>query len=545
MRVGEETRREIAAALWGKRGLEARTIVRDLAAHTGLSEPYIYQLSAEARATGRARRQDAGQPRLRLEEAHYLAVQGLTVNYDLAAWHGIRMAEQNGLIPPGLLTEARYNTWLRAQHTTRTRLKRDTAPARRFEAEAPNVLHHFDTTKLEQLHLREGILTWDHAANRKNSRGEKPAAIWLYSLVDDHSRSKFAYLYPSLNQYNHLDFFYRAWTRKENPTEFPFFGIPQHLYMDRGGANQAQKVSQALTKLGVHDVETTPSTWEPHGARKHGKIERVFQDYNEWLKTFQIRPHTWEEAQASLYQFVLHLNRRVHSGTRQPPFQRWLTIRLPQHMPNADLYAALYYEHEQRTVSKFLTVSIDRHEYLLPAKRPFVDWVDRRVDIYRKPGEYDRVILVLGSVEIEVPEHTENLVRPAFEYRNFPHTAGQQARAKSAEEDHATMALWADSTPSKAAYLPRKGAAFDDTKIAEKTVTTKEGRERPRFAPARWVNQFYVNNDVRAFFADTEEGKRQRLLFVEGIMNGRTQINEDELTLAKERLRNEKTGTEG
>lgn len=562
-RIGNDLKQMVLFSLAGKGGEEARAIIEDLSEQMNISVGYLYKLTDVVRANGRTIRKDAGIPRLSISDQQFEAVRELTTRYDLSGEHAIELAALNGVVPDGQLKSYRYNDWLRAHRQERARHNMDVAPSRRFEAKGPNVLHHFDTTKLEQLHYDDetAVLSWDPRANRKNSRGEKPDSIWLYSLVDDYSRCKYAYLYRSLNQYNHLDFFYRAWAQKEKQSEFPFYGLPAHLYMDKGGGNYALKVLHAIHKLGIHLVPTTPSTSEPFGARKHGKVETVFRQYAEWLKIFQIRPLSWEAAQESLYQYALKLDTKIHSVTHERPFERWLSISAPRHMPDADLYAMLKFDHTERRINPDLTISIDRHLYRLPEKRPFINWIKRKIEIYWEPGRYEKVFAVNGATEIELAECRENLVRPAFSYPREERelTAVEQARAAAAGADHSGMKLFSTDKP-KTAYMPKRGQDFDSSRIAEKWVESGDDRgrstiqnpkseieRRPSFAPERWLGYVAAARELqeRDFLSRPLSTAEQAWL--KGIFGGREEIAETELmdVVKRAKLEAEKMGAEG
>lgn len=554
-RIGDDVRQMIFFSLAGKRGEEARAIIEDLSAQLHMSVGYLYKLTDVVRANGRAIRKDAGMARLAISEDQFKVIANLTTQYDFTAEHAIRLAELNGMIPPGVVKPYRYNLWLRDNSQSRARLNSDVKPGHRFEAKGPNMLHHFDTTKLEQIHFdaETETLSWNPRLNRKNSRGQKPESVWLYSLVDDHSRAKFAYLYRSENQYNHHDFFYRAWAEKENPSEFPFYGIPEHLYMDKGPVNYALKVLHALHQLGIHLVPTTPSTSEPYGARKHGKVEVVFKDYGEWLKEFKIHDLSWEEAQESLYQYVLMLDRRMHSETRARPFERWLSIKAPRHMPAEQLYQMLKFDSAARRVNSDLTFTIDNHVYRLPERRPFVDWIAdkmrKKIEVYWEPGKYEKVFAVNGSTEIELAECRDNLVRPAFSY---PREQGEQtsvdlARAAAQGMDHSALKLYETDRHSRAggnpSYLPRKGEPFDNDRIAEKS--------RPDGAPS-FAPEVYLD-DVKAIFALKERGffsgddmaRAADRAWLKALMAGRDKIPQSELGAAIEAVKSKQWEAEG
>lgn len=525
-RVGTDVIEMVIQSLAGKGGKEAKSIMEDLHHTTGLSIGYLYKVSDPVRLNGRAARHDAGARRVEISEDALEFMHGLTAKFDLDAAAVIELAVLNEKIGKNSMSAATYRAWLREEGISRARLNQDVRPYTPWEAAAPNIVHHFDTTKLEELHIEGGRLTWDPRANRKNARGVKPDPIWLYSMVDDHSRCKFAYLYRSENQFNHLDFLFRAWSEKANPSEFPFYGIPGHIYMDKGGINYSLKVINALSKLGIHVIPTTPSTSETYGSRKHGKVENPFKTYNAWMKglrprldpsTNSLRPEAqdskaeqapglrWEEAQESLYCFLLKRNRRVHSTTGVAPFERWLTIGKPQHPPSEELWMMLRYENDRRRVNGDLTFTINNHLYRLPEKKPFVDWVKEWVEVYWLKDRYEKVTAVRGAKEIEVAElRRADIVRPAFSYdrEEKPAPATDQARARANGQDYGGIKLWdgdgsAGSPQARQAYLPRRGEKFDDTRIAEKTVETDAGKRRPSFAAERYLSYFEALSELQ------------------------------------------------
>jgi hypothetical protein len=550
MRIGLETQEIILSSLAGKSGAEARAIIEDLADKYGLSRGHIYRISESVRASGRPARSDMGVRRLEISDEQLQWIRSLTVRFDLTAGHAIEHAERNGIVPAGILTPARYNVWLLQEGLSRRRLKTDVKPMHRFEAKAPNDSHQFDTTKLEQLHYDKAtdMLSWNPRANRKNSRGEKPDSIWLYSLVDDYSRCKFAMLYRSLNQYNHLDFLYHTWSEKKNPSEFPFYGIPRHIYMDNGGGNQGIKFRVALKKLGVHPVPTDPSYDTPHAARKRGKIENVFKTYDEWLKDFQIRPMTWAEACESLYQKLLALNRRTHSVTRMSPFGRWLEIGKPQHTPAEELWRLFHFDHDTRLVYKDLTFSIDRHVYRLPERRPYSDWIGEKIDVYWEPNSYSKAFAVFGSHDIELDENTAEIVRPAFSYsREEREPIAVEAARAAADQKYENIKLYS-TDPGKTAYLPRKGEEFEEKRIAEKKVETESGSSRFSFAPERWLTYVQAAIELKAegFFNDGQLSEANKA-WLRALMNGREKISETELKdeIILEKARRDEAAAEG
>ena len=536
----------ILRSLVGKTGAEARSTIDSLSVSTGMSVGHIYKITAPYRPADRKRRRDAGARKIAVTEEQLDSIQALTVRHDLPAERTIEIAAMNGFASNlEDLKAATYNRILRKRSVTRRRMRGDPEPATLWEGKYPNAIHHFDATKLEHLHYDDDtkLITFDPRKNYKNSRGEKAAPVWLYLVVDDFSRAEFAALYLDLNHYNHLDFIYRAWAEKQRPSEFPFYGIPRHIYMDKGGGNQSLKFLSALAGLGIHVIPTEPSTSSPHGARKHGKVESAFKFWNRWEREFQMsRPLAWEEAEAFLYERMLWRNRRLHSQTKEIPFQRWLKIDRPHHVPNAEFYRTLCYDRWTRAVDNFLTVSLDNEIYKLPETRPAVNWVGEKVQIYAERGRRDFVICVRDGQEVVAKKITrDNLVRPAFSYpQGGEPTSIAEARAK-ATGTYGPLKLW-DSDDKAPAYIPRKGEGFDNAKIKLTGPESQpESLERPA-PPQREVSRWLTRNGAigvlieLGFFAPGRRSDAE-IVWVDGLMAGRAQIEEDEIRATVRRSR--------
>ncbi len=558
-RLGHDIREMILRSLVGKTGVEARDTIEALSIDAGLSVGHIYRMTAEHRAANRTARLDAGKRKLEVTDEQIERIRQLTVGYDLAAERAIELAAMNGLAPAEGLSAAAYNEIIRRQGVTRRRLKEDREPSRLYEARYPNEIHHFDATKLEHLHYDSDtdLLTFDPRRNYKNSRGERAQPVWLYLMLDDFSRAEFAALYLDLNHYNHLDFIYRAWAEKKNPSEFPFYGIPRHIYMDKGGGNQSLTFLAALAKLGVHVIPTTPSTQDPNGARKHGKVESAFKFYNAWEREFQMsRPLSWEEAEAFLYERMLWRNRRRHSQTEEIPFQRWLRIARPHHVPGEEFYRTLCYDRWTREVDNFLTVSLDGEMFKLPEQKPYVNWVGEKVQVYAERGNREQVICVRDGKEAIAKKITrDNLVRPAFHYKDDtePTSIAEAREQAKATGTYGPMKLY-ENDAAAPAYLPRKGEAFDNSKIALDGPPQERQPEKPA-EPARpqrevkyWLTrQEAIGAMVALGMFETGRRSEQDLAFVDLLMNGREKIEYDELAEAANRFKaaKAKAGGEG
>lgn len=550
MRIGEDLKEIILRSLVGKTGAEARRTIESLSASTGLSVGHIYRISGEIRPTARAKRLDAGKRRLDIQDTEIEAVQRIKIKYGIPTERSIEIARLNGAASENLST-AFFNRHQRQEGITTQRLKEDREPTVLYEAEEANAIHHFDASKMEHLHYDPitDQVTFDPRRNYKNSRGEKAQPVWLYLMVDDFSRAEFAFLYLDLNHFNHLDFIYRCWAQKENPSENPFYGIPRHLYMDKGGGNQSLKFLSALGKLGVHVIPTTPSTQDPHGARKHGKVESAFKFYNAWEREFQMsRPLSWEEAQGFLYERMLWRNRRRHTQTGQVPFQRWLRVEQPHHVPGEEFYRTLCYDRWTREVDGALTISLDGEMYKLPELRPSNNWVGEKVQVYAERGSREQVICVRDGKEVIAKKVTrDNLVRPAFHYkRDSEPTSIAEARMKATGTDDQPMKLWESASNEKApAYLPRRGEQFDNSKIKLEGPPPAKEPEPYRPAPQRDVTYWLTRLEAMRALVDLgafSEGRRSEedLNFINLLMNGRGKIEYDEVSEAAKKLKKAK-----
>jgi hypothetical protein len=331
------------------------------------------------------------------------------------------------------------------------------------------------------------------------------------------------------NSLNHRDFFFYAWNKKDEPTKFPFYGLPELLYMDLGSVNKADILHQALKKLDVFVQPTTPSIAEPFGSRKHGKVERVFQVYGEWFKELAILcPMTFAELQERLAAFVLSINNRYHSETKTTPFARWMEISTPREAPSQMLYEWLFQNRATRTVNSDLTLSLDNHTYVLPATRPYVDWIDEKVDVHWVPGNYSKITVVNGYAELELQERGE-IVWPSFNRAPIEQTSIDEQRAAVKEINYRPDA--SPLTPESLrgpAYLPKRGEKFDEKSVAEKGVETAEGW-KPSFAPERWFTRIEAILELqrRDFFQRPPSSGDQD--WIRALMGERGKIAQTEL----------------
>lgn len=545
MKLDNRTLQVVAAALQGKRGADAKAAIADLAASLGVSQGYLYRLSQGVRATGRARRADAGARRITLAPEVEDVMQALTVKGDLSADMVVWTTARHFGLPADFISLATYNQWLRGARLSRRDLARDLRPARRFEAAAANDLHHFDTTVAESVYINDdGTVGYEPTAKRnKNKPGNRKPRQVLYAITDDYSRVIFARFYLSDNALNLIDFLRRAWSQKEDK-RFPFFGLPLAVYCDLGPSNVSGLVTEALAKLGVQRLDTLPSNATRHGSRKHGKIERAFGgglllEFMKFTKFYKFA--AMDEQNEALWEWLIHTNNRTHSMTREKRFARWLTsVGTPRNAPSDALWWSLTHRRRECTVDRYLCIKINGHIFQLPQRAPYSGWALAKVEVYWHPDRLAKIHVVHDYHEEEI-DALPPVIDRAGDYKGIAATPQQQRLEELDRVDLRAInvpALWNSNLP----YLPKKAEPFEEARIATKTITTEEGVTRPSFAAMRWLSRFEVARDVRAAGYLLESGQTDMAL-VDWIMDGREQITDDDLSNALT-MHRAKTGTE-
>jgi hypothetical protein len=303
--------------------------------------------------------------------------------------------------------------------------------------------------------------------------------------MDDFSRCVYARFYLEETARNQCDFLMRWWSPKENPLEFPAHGLFSQMYFDCGPINMSAPVRNTIKGVGTYIVPTSPSTWEPYGSRKHGKPERVFRTLHEYFKELpDILPMHFDELQVWLYYKLLHYNNRVHSVTKRPPFALWSTIARVRQAPAPEIFAFLSQTHEERTVTKYLEISVNGNHYHIEkarleakaGKKPVEDLVGKRVQVFYSFDDFTQVTVALpGFPDLPLPK-CDNPQCHATATPDWSPTTIELKRKEVAAID--TKRRW-QPQGGVPTYLPREGATFDETKVATKFVVDASGNRRP------------------------------------------------------------------
>ncbi|MGA7802841.1 MAG: DDE-type integrase/transposase/recombinase [Gammaproteobacteria bacterium] len=243
--------------------------------------------------------------------------------------------EEKELISPGIILTPSTVYRILKNEGVGCRQRGDKTDRRKFEAEFPNDIWQSD--------VMHGPSVEVDGKKRKT---------YLIACIDDHSRLlPHAEFYLSERLACWLDLFRQALLTR---------GLPRKLYVDNGAAFRTRHLERVCASLGIALVHTPPYT--PQG---RGKIERFFRTVRtQFLPGFR----GGELAELNVA-FSLWVNddyhRRVHSGTGEPPLNRFARhIELIRTAP-VDLEDHFRKE-VRRRVAKDRTVSIDGRLFEAP-----------------------------------------------------------------------------------------------------------------------------------------------------------------------------------
>ena len=459
-------REDIRAALDGLKAAPLRSAVRDAAERYGVSESTIYRILGSV--PGRKRRSDAGVPRAtaRIDPQVLAWMDALTVRTDASARTVIDLAVGHFGLPADFLSVSTYHAHLRRRRISRRLLRKDVQPHRRFEARCASQLHHFDTTVAQAwFENADGSIGYEGPERRnKNKPGNKRPRLIVYSLVDDHSRVLWARIYRSENAHNLLHFFRDCWSRPEDVSRWPAWGLPKSLYADRGSVLLSKRVRAALEKLHVFVIPNRPAHETEHGSKKHGKVKRTFGDgllaeVQKLSKVVKFRD--LDHLNNTLRAWLLRRNARRHSQTGIPPFERWLAApQTPREAPKQSLWQAFSFGEDRRLVAGDLSVSLDGRRYFLAADAVTVNWVDRRAAVYSNAQDMRSVAVVVDGVERWATPDLAPM--PAGAAPEKQETQQDRARAAAATVSFDGFDPERALDPPETDYVgPRAGTLFD------------------------------------------------------------------------------------
>lgn len=237
----------------------------------------------------------------------------------------LEIAERNGRIPAGIVSESLYNAWLRGSGISRTAVD---APTRHVNliSLGPNHVHQVDFSLAINWKIKNNKAIYEHLVykNKLPAEGE-PRLLRL--MVTDHTSGAFFAWYtaaPGESVSALIEGLWHAWTEKRVRGEsvkhlLPFRGVPRRLMMDRGPGSKSQVLANFLSWLSVEPIIC-------EGPRSKGQVEGA---HWWWEQGFESRfrldpPMSIEQLNDEAVGYAAHISKTaVHSRTRATRTAHW------------------------------------------------------------------------------------------------------------------------------------------------------------------------------------------------------------------------------
>ena len=446
------------------RSPERRVLMQETAQLYGMAEVTLYRvLRVQARPRA-LRRSDRGEPRVlpkaTLERYCEIiaAMKIRTANkqgHHLSTAEALRLLETYGIqtpeghvqAPPAVLKKTTVNRYLKQWGYDHPTLLRQ-PPAVRFQAQHSNECWHFDLSPSDLKHVKAPVWVQE---------GRGRPLLMLYSVVDDRSGVSYQEYHGVYGEDVEaaLRFLFAAMSPK--PAEgFPFYGIPQMLYMDNGPIARSRVFHQVMKYLGVEVRTHLPQGKDGRRvtARSKGKVERPFRTVKEMQETLYHfhEPATEDEANAWLIQFLLRYNTMQHRSELHTRFADWLT-NLPasgvRAMCSWERFCAFAREPERRQVGVDARIAVEGTQYEVDP-----DLAGETVTLWW--GLFDSELYVEHREKRYGPYRPVGGPIPLHRYRHFKQTQTQQ-RADRIEALAAALALPRAALADAALALPVTG----------------------------------------------------------------------------------------
>lgn len=432
----------------GLDGSAAAAEAKKLAAQFGCDKTRIYHHTKDLRQK-RNPRADRGSMKT-MPEQTFEKLSVLTVQGGFSAPHIMQIAQGNGL---QIVAPATYNRHLKRLRIGLNDLKKDYEPYQSWQANFSNHLHQVDSTVAQQFYLDGEAISFEPTVeNYKNRPGNKKPRLTLLALVDDHSRCLFARFALSNTQRAWMNFLYEAWKDKHDPY-FPFHGVPRILYSDQ--FIKSNVIRRAGKQLGI-----TVIAHKPYHPRSKGKVENAIKFIQQFEKVTRFTG--WKnltEANAALYDWLVWANNREHGATKECPFARWIAdLRTDKFVapPAEEIFELLHLEPVQRQIKANLTISLGGKTWALPMQRPFTEMVDMYLEIYWRPGNFDRLWAVVDNKEYEINYHDVGMVSIQPE-REQPSAVARRERLQNADPPDLKLTGFYKQEYGRPYILPQAG----------------------------------------------------------------------------------------
>jgi len=233
--------------------------------------------------SGRKKRADAGTIKVGVSEEQIRQIMALmltskrnTGTIEMAAGDAIQIAEANGLIGRGVLSESVLNSHLRRMQADKRSLLAAT-PHINMRSLHPNHVHQVDPSvclqwDIDDRGMDERDMVREFYKNKPDNMarmvGKRTKKLMRYVLTDHNSGNIeiFYYFIAGESATAMVDFLIHCWLEKNNGN--PFHGVPKILLWDQGSANKSHPVMSLLDAL---DVDVL--THLPGNPRGKGQVE--------------------------------------------------------------------------------------------------------------------------------------------------------------------------------------------------------------------------------------------------------------------------------
>ena len=277
-----ELARKLDAKKFGKRG----DLVKEYADLYGISVQSVYRrLKTIGWSCGRKQRADAGTTSQDEKALNELAA---TLKLGVRKNGKVTMETPNArslLAANGrkfVVSNAQLNRLLKQQRKN-TALQKQSRPYQPLRSLHPNHVHQVDPSLCLIYYLKDGS---QHIIAENDFYKNKPAnlerienfKVWRYVLVDHYSNTIIVRYYQSHGetQANLFDFLLYSWRQQ---TGRLFHGVPKRLYWDKGSANTAKAIKNALRSLDVEHDEHKAGNPRAKGAVEgaNNTVEKLFE----------------------------------------------------------------------------------------------------------------------------------------------------------------------------------------------------------------------------------------------------------------------------
>ncbi|MDR2924187.1 MAG: transposase, partial [Treponema sp.] len=296
---------------------EKKAIAEEMRERFGVSIGKAYKMLKEGGwESGRKRRRDAGTTSM--DEASLKIIAGMCQectrkngSQSLPVNVARAIAEENGI--PVTVGNSQLRALLRKYNISVTDAKTST-PHQRMRSEYPNQVHCADPSVSLLYYSPNGkqkIIKGSEEYKNKSFLKDKLKCL-RYVITDHYSASICVRYYAALGETaeNMYDFLLYAWGQK-NISSYAFHGLPEQVIWDKGSANIAKSVTNAVAAL---RVQTNPHLAE--NPRAKGQVEeanRLVETHFESRLRFE-PVHSIEELNEAVERWCVAYNANLIRG---------------------------------------------------------------------------------------------------------------------------------------------------------------------------------------------------------------------------------------